>query len=102
LRSPAMSLPPLQRRGTGRAEEPRSRASIAEAYTIVTVSARTALKGVLPVLEVLDRSLRCYLNVWPAPTARGSFNLAVQSAPTYPVSGIASLAKMEIRTVRSS
>ena len=43
-----------------------------------------------------------YTNVWPAPTARGSFNLALQSAPTYPVSGIASLAKMEIRTVRSS
>jgi hypothetical protein len=49
-----------------------------------------------------QRSRGANTTVWPVPTARGSFNLAVQSAPTYPVSGIASLAKMEIRTVRSS
>src|ERR1700757_2566227 len=39
-------------------------------------------------------------NVWPAPSARGYFKMAVdQSASTYPVSGSVFPAKMEIRAL---
>jgi hypothetical protein len=56
-----------------------------------------------PTTAIIDsQTAKGAVNVWPAPSASGSFPSAEQSAKTYPAFPPRRLAKMEIRAFRSS